>query len=170
MANILSKLNKRIGELIKILLTVLMVSTSFLVLLQVLCRYCLSIPTHHIDELLMIGAVMMFMFGALNASIDESHIIARIFENFSKKKKYVTAIRFIAAASSFLVMGWLTCWAYEFFVYSLKRGKLSVILKIPTVTYESTVFICFIGMTFYACFEAYKYFKMFKESKRGEEF
>lgn len=168
--NLLSKLNERISGLIKIFLTILMVSTSFLVLLQVLFRYCLRIPTHYIDELLIIGAVLMFMFGALNASIDESHIIARIFENFSKKKRYVTAIRFIAAVSSFLVMGWLTYWAYEFFTYSLKRGRLSVILKIPTVIYESTVFICFLGMTFYACLEAYKYFKMFKESKKGDEF
>ena len=168
--NILSKLNKIISKSIKLFLTVLMISASFLVLVQVVFRYCLHLPTHYIDELLIIEAVMMFMFGALNASIDESHIIARIFENFSNKRRYVTAIRFIAAASSFFVQSWLTYWAYEFFVYSLKRGRLSVILKIPTVIYESTVFICFLGMAFYSCLEAYKYFKMFRESKKGAEF
>lgn len=146
---------------IRFLLALLITSIAFLVTIQVILRYFLHMPVHFLDEILTLLAVWMYMMGSVNASIEEKHINARILEIFSKKIRYISGLRLISAVISIVISGWLTYWAYDFFSYSLKKGKLSLILKYPTICMESAVFICFVPMFIFACVEAYKYYRIF---------
>ncbi|MDO5116436.1 MAG: TRAP transporter small permease [Synergistaceae bacterium] len=155
---------------IRFLLAALITSVALLVTVQVILRYILHMPVHFLDEILALLAVWMYLLGSVNASIEEKHINARILEIFSKKIRYISGIRLLAAIISIIVSSWLTYWAYDFFWYSLKKGKLSLILKYPTIYLESAALVCFVPMVIFACVEAYKYYTIFKKNDmRGVE-
>jgi TRAP-type C4-dicarboxylate transport system permease small subunit len=125
------------------------------------------LPVHFLDEILALLSVWLYLLGALNASIEEKHINARILEVFSHKIRFISGIRLISAVISIAISSWLTYYAYDFLCYSIRKGKLSLILKYPLVIMESAVFICFAPMVVFAVAEAYKYYKIFKNNDTG---
>lgn len=160
MKNSSAKIERFVSKPLKLLLVVVLTTISLLAVTQVVYRYILHWPGHFIDELLTFGSVWLYFLGALNASVEESHINARMLEIFFKKAKHIASIRLVSAVSSILISGWLTYWAYDFLMYSLKKGKISVVLKFPITYYEGALFLCLVPMTIFACLEAYKYYTM----------
>ena len=166
-------LKKRIAPFatcLRVLLAVNITLLAFLAMAQVLYRYVLHWPGHFLDELLVFFSVWLYFLGSLNASIEEKHINARMLEIFFDKVRIIAGIRCIAATASIFIVGWLSYWAYDFLLYSLKKGKISVVLKFPLTLYEAAAFICFVPMTLFACLEAWKYLRMvIRNSTDGEE-
>jgi TRAP-type C4-dicarboxylate transport system permease small subunit len=166
----LSRINEITSKPLRFLLVVVITAISLLAVTQVVYRYILHWPGHFIDELLTFGSVWLYFLGALNASVEETHINARMLEIFFKKIKHIAGIRFVSAVSSIFISGWLAYWAFDFLMYSLKKGKISVIMRLPLTYYESALFICLVPMTVFACLEAYKYYMMMsKDDTMGVE-
>jgi len=170
MNTMLKKIVAPFATQLRIALTVIITLISFLAMLQVVYRYILHWPGHYLDELLVFFSVWLYFLGSLNASIEEKHINARMLEIFFDKLRAIATIRFIGATVSIFVAGWLSYWAYDFLLYSLKKGKITVVLKFPTTMYEAAAFLCFVPMTLFACIEAWKYLQMIiHNSTMGEE-
>lgn len=157
MKKLLCEIDRITGKYLRYFLIVLMVGVSFLVVLQVFLRYVLRMPMQSTEEVLMLVSVWLYYVGAVNASREEGHINARILEIFSDKVRYICSLRLISACISVVVTLWLSYWAYDFLQYSIRRAKISMILKYPLVLVESALFICMVPMFIYACAETYRY-------------
>lgn len=162
---LISKAEKIFKTLNDIALVSLMTALAFLVLLQVIFRYLLHVPMHFVEEILILGSVWLYLLGCINASREESHINARMLEIFMTKVKNVYLIRLLSAVINVIVVGWLTYWSYDFFTYSLMRGKMSQILRYPMIILESAMFFCFIFIFVYSTVELYSYFLKYKNDK-----
>lgn len=155
---------------LRVALAVNITLIAVLAMAQVVYRYILHWPGHYLDELLVLCSVWLYFLGSLNASIEEKHINARMLEIFFTKIRAIAGIRLVGAVVSIATAGWLSYWAYDFLLYSLKKGKISVVLKFPLSFYEAAAFICFVPMTLFACLEAWKYLNMaIRNDTMGEE-
>lgn len=167
--SLMSKVEKRLKTFNDIALIFLMTAIAFLIFIQVLFRYILHIPMHFVEETLTLAAVWLYLLGSVNASREELHINARVLEIFIHKDKYIYLIRMLSSVLTVIVTGWLTYWSYDFFLYSLKRGKISQILRYPMIVMESAMIICFVFIFIYSLKELYSYFFKYKnESLTGQ--
>ena len=165
----MSGVEKKIKTFNDIALIFLMTVIAWLIFIQVLFRYVLHIPMHFVEEILILAAVWLYLLGSVNASREESHINARVLEIFIGKVKNIYLIRMLSAALTVMVTGWLTYWSYDFFLYSLKRWKISQVLGYPMIIMESAMLICFIFIFIYSIKEMFFYFKKYKnETLNGQ--
>jgi TRAP-type C4-dicarboxylate transport system permease small subunit len=165
----MSGVEKKIKTFNDIALIFLMTVIAWLIFIQVLFRYVLHIPMHFVEEILILAAVWLYLLGSVNASREESHINARVLEIFIGKVKNIYLIRMFSAMLTVIVTGWLTYWSYDFFMYSLKRWKISQVLGYPMIIMESAMLICFIFIFIYSIKEIFSYFGKYKnETLNGQ--
>ena len=165
----MSGVEKKIKTFNDIALIFLMTVIALLIFIQVLFRYVFHIPMHFVEEILILAAVWLYLLGSVNASREESHINARVLEIFIGKVKNIYLIRMLSAALTVIVTGWLTYWSYDFFLYSLKRWKISQVLGYPMIIMESAMLICFIFIFIYSIKEMFSYFEKYKnETLNGQ--
>lgn len=165
----MSGVEKKIKTFNDIALIFLMTVIALLIFIQVLFRYVFHIPMHFVEEILILAAVWLYLLGSVNASREESHINARVLEIFIGKVKNIYLIRMLSAALTAIVTGWLTYWSYDFFLYSLKRWKISQVLGYPMIIMESAMLICFIFIFIYSIKEMFSYFEKYKnETLNGQ--
>ena len=143
----------------------LMTMIAMLIFVQVAFRYILHIPMHFVEETLTLAAVWLYLFGSVNASRNELHINARVLEIFIKEDKGIYFVRTLSSVLTIIVTGWLMYWSYDFFLYSLKRGKISQIIGYPMIIMESAMIICFILIFIYSIREFFSYLKKYRESE-----
>ncbi|MCQ4764652.1 TRAP transporter small permease [Cloacibacillus evryensis] len=171
MKKLLSSIDNIVHSGVKGILVITITSLVFLAVAQVLLRYIFRAPTQHVDEIITFLATWLYMLGSINASIEEKHINVRILEIYSKRIRYISGIRLISALISILVSAWLAYWGYDFFIYSLYKGKTSIVFAYPLVLQECSIFVAFLLMHMYAWKEAYKYMLIFKNNdEQGVDF
>jgi TRAP-type C4-dicarboxylate transport system permease small subunit len=152
----------------RFLLTVLMVTIAVMVFTQVILRYVFKAPLMGIEEMLLFPSVWLYFIGAMNASLERSQIVARVLEVFLKKEKSVYLVRSIASVISLIVAIWLTYWGWDFLKYSLRVGKVSPTLYIPTIYSDAMVFIALVVISFYTFLELVHNFDLFKKAQSSE--
>lgn len=149
-------------------LPVLITGVTLLVFIQVLLRYVFNAPLMGIEELMLFPTTWLYLFGAVKASSEKTQIVARVFEIFLKTQKSVYLLRAVAAAVSCVVLIWLTRWGYDYLKYTLRVQKESPTLYIPTIRYESAVFISFVLMLLYSLYEIVEYVKLYRATPHGQ--
>jgi len=147
------QINNFIGEKVYnvqgVLLFIILLGIAFLVFIQVILRYVLHHPLMGIEELLLFPTIWLFFLGNANASLERTQIKAPVIDAFIKAPKTIKIFRIIMVLISFIINCWLTYWAYQYFLYSIRVHKLSSSLYIPLVYAESLVFIGFFLMCIY---------------------
>ncbi len=166
---LMSRVEKKIKTFNDIALIFLMTAIALLIFIQVVFRYVLRIPMHFVEETLILAAVWLYLLGSVNASREELHINARVLEIFIGKVKNIYFIRMLSSVLTVIVTGWLTYWSYDFFLYSLKRGKVSQVIGYPMIIMECAMLICFIFIFIYSISELYSYFLKFKNKSLAED-
>lgn len=160
--SLMSGIEKKVKTFNDIALIFLMTVIALLITIQVLFRYVLHIPMHYVEEILTLAAVWLYLLGSVNASREESHINARVLEIFIAKDKHIYLIRMLSAILTTIVTAWLAYWSYDFFMYSLKKWKISQVIGYPMIIMESAMLICFIFIVIYTIKEAYLYLWKYK--------
>jgi len=77
-------------------------------------------------------------------------------------------VRSIASVISLIVAIWLTYWGWDFLKYSLRVGKVSPTLYIPTIYSDAMVFIALVVISFYTFLELVHNFDLFKKAQSSE--
>jgi len=122
---------------------------AFLVFIQVLLRYVFHHPLMGIEELLLFPTIWLYFLGNVNASLERTQLKAPVLEVFIKAPKTIKIFRIIMSLTSFIINCWLTYWAYQYFLYSIRVHKLSSSLYIPLIYAECLVFIGFLLVCIY---------------------
>ena len=148
------------GNLSKIqgvILFVLLLGIAILVFVQVILRYVLHHPLMGIEELLLFPTIWLFMLGSAHSSLERTQIKAQVIEIFLKSHISIKTSRIIMGVISLVINCWLTYWAYQYFLYSIRVHKLSATLYIPLVYAESAVLLGFLLMCIYIFVETIDY-------------
>ncbi|MCF7936203.1 MAG: TRAP transporter small permease subunit [Synergistales bacterium] len=153
-----------------LILFVLIMGVTILMFVQVILRYVLQVPLMGIEELILFPAIWLYLLGGANASMEKKHIECNVVSVYIKNPFKLQWLKIIKSAISLAICLWLTYWAYEYFLYSLKVWKLSNMLYIPLFIGESALFICLVLMAIYTTVELGQYvlgLKTMLQEKRG---
>lgn len=130
-------------------LTFLITAVAVVEFVQVMARYVFKVPLMGLEEGLAYLAMWLYFLGGINASREDSQIKANVLDVFLKTKRSQLKVRVIADVMSIVVSLWLTWYAWEYFLYSLRVWKLSPTLYIPMFYAECVVLIGMLIMTIY---------------------
>ena len=130
-------------------LTILLSTVALIQFVQVIWRYILQAPLMGLEELLVYPTLWLYLLGSVNASREDTQIKANVLDVFLKTERSRLAVRIVADVMTVIVSGWLTYWAWDYFMYALKIWKESPTLYIPTFYAECSLFVGLFFMTGY---------------------
>ncbi|SMX48120.1 TRAP transporter small permease [Maliponia aquimaris] len=116
----------------KYLLTALIGIVALGQFVQVITRYVLQVPVMGLEETMMYPTLWLYIFGAVNASRENTHIRANVLEIFLKTPRAHTILAIVGEVISLIVGLWLLSWAWDFTRYSIRTWRESPTLYIPT--------------------------------------
>lgn len=116
----------------KYLLTALILIVALGQFVQVITRYVLQVPVMGLEETMMYPTLWLYIFGAVNASRENTHIRANVLEIFLKTERQHTILAIVGEVISLIVGLWLLVWAWDFTRYAWRVWKESPTLYIPT--------------------------------------
>ena len=156
------KLISYFDRLVGLLILLKILALAILVFIQVLMRYVFRSPLMGIEELCYFPSTWLYLFAAVYASSEKSHLYARVLEIFIKDKKKVYLLRAFAAAVTTPILMWLTYWGYDLLKYSLRVEKETDTLFIRWTLAEGAVFVAFALMLFFTIVEIVDYTLLYK--------
>ena len=114
------------------LLTALILIVALGQFVQVVTRYVLQVPVMGLEETIMYPTLWLYIFGAVNASRENSHIRANVLEIFLKTDRQHTILAIVGELISLVVGIWLLTWAWDYTRYAWRVWRESPTLYIPT--------------------------------------
>jgi TRAP-type C4-dicarboxylate transport system permease small subunit len=156
------KLLSYFDQLVGFFILLNILALAILVFTQVLLRYVFRAPLMGIEELCYFPSTWLYLFAAVYASSEKSHLYARVLEIFIKDRRKVYLLRAFAAAVTTPILMWLTYWGYDLLKYSLRVEKETDTLFIRWTLAEGAVFVCFALMLFYTIVEIVDYIQLYK--------
>jgi len=93
-----------------------------------------------LQDILMYPVLWLYILGSVNASREDNQIRANVLEIFLKTDKAKQVQLLVADTISLAIGIWLTYWAWGFLMYSIRVGKESAVLYIPTVYSDVALF------------------------------
>ena len=125
----------------KYLLTALILIVALGQFVQVITRYVLQIPVMGLEETMMYPTLWLYIFGAVNASRENTHIRANVLEIFLTTERQHTVLAIIGEILSLIVGLWLLSWAWDFTRYAWRVWRESPTLYIPTFYADVTLVV-----------------------------
>jgi TRAP-type transport system small permease protein len=114
------------------LLTTLICIVALGQFVQVLTRYVIQIPVMGLEETILYPTLWLYIFGAVNASRENTHIRANVLEIFLKTERQHAILATIGEVISLIIGLWLLLWAWDYTKYAWRVWRESPTLYIPT--------------------------------------
>lgn len=138
----------------RLLLGTCCLAVTVLIFVQVFTRYVLQTSIFGIEDLASFVAVWLYFLGGSLGAFERGHISASLVDLFvaSPSRRL-----WINAAAAFLTAGicaWMTKWAFDYFLFTLVRHKMSLELGLPMAHVTVVMPVCLALMTFYFLVEA----------------
>jgi len=115
-----------------VLLTGLICFVALGQFVQVITRYVLQIPVMGLEETMLYPTIWLYIFGAINASRENTHIRANVLEIFLKTERGHTILAIVGEIISLIVGLWILSWAWDYTKYAWRVWRESPTLYIPT--------------------------------------
>jgi TRAP-type C4-dicarboxylate transport system permease small subunit len=117
---------------VAILLTGLICFVALGQFFQVITRYVLQIPVMGLEETMLYPTIWLYIFGAINASRENTHIRANVLEIFISSERAHTILAIVGEVISLIVGLWILSWAWDYTQYAWRVWRESPTLYIPT--------------------------------------
>ncbi|MBQ0784722.1 MAG: TRAP transporter small permease subunit [Amphritea sp.] len=130
-------------------LAILISTVAGMQFVQVITRYVFETPIMGLEEVAVIPTLWLYILGAVNASREDTQIRANVLEIFLKTERARHILLVVSESISLIISGWLTYWAWDYFQYAVRVSKETPTLYLPTLIYESALFIGLLLMTLY---------------------
>lgn len=138
----------------RVLLIITGLAVTLLVGLQVFTRYVLGISILGIEDLACFAAVWMYFIGSAHGAWERGHISASLVDIIAPHGRLNAGVNAFAAILTVIIAGWMTVWAWDYFMFSLKRGSVSRDTGIILAWVHIIMPICLALMTLYWTVEA----------------
>lgn len=147
-----------------ILLTSLICFVALGQFFQVITRYVLQIPVMGLEETMLYPTIWLYIFGAINASRENSHIRANVLEIFISSERAHTILAIVGEVISLIVGLWILSWAWDYTQYAWRVWRESPTLYIPTF-YSDVALV--VGVALMMAYTAWHLIKHILSLKNG---
>ncbi len=163
----------KLGEFSRMFTAVVIGLILLLAVVQVLLRYCTTLPLFGVEELVTFPMLWMFFMGGACTSYDRTHISCGILEVITENEWLIGLKNVIVDIVECAVGLLIVYWVYGYVSYSISVGKVSMHYGIPMAVAESGLLVGFVfitGFTFVKLYDDIIAFKQVaKARKKGDK-
>jgi len=131
---------------------ILIATSTFIVLIlfsSVLMRYVIHYPGMEIEEIVTLVAFWLYFTGAIYGSYERSHIKAELLHLVFKTPRQYAWVKVTASLIVFILAVIMAYWGYHFFIWGIEKQGRSMVLLLPMVYAQSSIFFGAVFMSFY---------------------
>jgi len=116
---------------------------------EVFSRYFLGYPVWGWEELAMISAMWVYMFGASMAAYEGAHLKTDVMSLWVKNQQNLGIIRIVTALISLVMAGFMAYWSSNLLFWGLEQGQTTPVFEIPWVVAQGSLFVAGIIISIY---------------------
>ena len=122
---------------------------TLIVIVQVVFRYFLFLPLHGIEELATYLAVWTYFIGGAYGAYERSHISASLIAVVARRPRVTLTVKLLANGITVVVAIWMSLWALEYLVWSVRLAPRSLELRAPLYWVHASMFVGLVLMSLY---------------------
>lgn len=142
-------IDKALARLIKPIVVVLSLLIAFTLTYGIFTRAVLDEPVFGLEELVLMGAMWLYMLGAVLASRDRSHLTADFVEVLTHNPKVVTFVHLLATTISLFMAIMFAIWSYDLLQWGVKKGQTTPVFQLPWYFSQGSLFVASVLFIFY---------------------
>lgn len=146
---LIDRLDSVIYFLIRPIVTVISIFIALALSYGIFARAVLDSPVFGIEELILIGAMWLYMLGAVLASRERTHLKADFIQVIFSNPKVIAAFQLLATLISLAMAVMFMTWAWDLLAWGLKKGQATTVLQIPWYLSQSSLFAASILLIVY---------------------
>ncbi|SEF85329.1 TRAP transporter small permease [Marinobacterium lutimaris] len=147
--SLISKLDVVIGILIKPIVIILSASVAVMMAYGVITRAILDQPVFGLEEIVLMCAMWLYMFGAVLASRERSHLTADFIQVVCKNTSVIKFFHLLATMISLAMAVMFSIWAYDLLDWALRKGQSTTVFHLPWYISQSSLFVASVLFIFY---------------------
>lgn len=145
-----------------LVITCILVTT--LIMIGAVMRYVFKTDFYGSEELILFTAFWLYFTGSMSSSRDNTHINADMISLFTKKTGVIKAVHAVSMVISFVVACLALKWGFDWIIWSAKINGKSPVFKMPNLIAQIPIVISFLFWVIYLIRDIIKLFVQ-KENK-----
>lgn len=137
---LMGQIDRALMVVVKPFVAVISVLIAVMLVVGIFTRSVLEKPVFGLEELVLLAAMWLYMFGAAIASRDRSHLSADFVQVVSKNPAVILFFHLFATALSLGMAIMFAIWSYDLMSWSWEKGQTSAVFKIPWYVPQSSLF------------------------------
>lgn len=152
MARLLSfmaSVDRFLAFIIKPIIVVISFSVAVMLAYGIFTRAILGKSVFGLEELVLLGAMWLYMLGAVLASRDRSHLSADFVQVIFKNPRVIRSFHIIATLVSLFMAIMFATWSYDLLYWAVEKGQTTTVLKMPWYLSQGSLFVASVLFIFY---------------------
>jgi len=147
--SLIDSIDKILALVIKPIVVAISLAIAFMLTYGIFTRAVLDAPVFGLEELVLMGAMWLYMLGAVLASRDRSHLTADFVEVITDNPKVVTFVHLMATAISLFMAVMFAIWSYDLLQWGVKKGQTTPVFQLPWYFSQGSLFVASVLFIFY---------------------
>lgn len=146
---LMGQIDRVLMFIIRPIVAVISVLVAVMLAVGIFTRSVLEKPVFGLEELVLLGAMWLYMLGAAIASRDRSHLSADFVQVVSSNLTVIRLFHLLATVISLGMAIMFARWSFDLMSWSWDKGQTSIVFKIPWYVSQSSLFFGSVLFIFY---------------------
>lgn len=164
--SIIHKIDTVLATLIKPVVVIISLAIAFMLSYGIFSR-ALDEPVFGLEELVLMGAMWLYMLGAVLASRDRSHLTADFVQVISSNAKIIGFMRLLATSISLFMAIMFATWSNDLLLWGIKKGQTTPVFQLPWYLSQGSLFFASVLFIFYLIRDFFEDLISFREPENG---
>lgn len=112
-------------------------------------RAALDAPVFGLEELVLMGAMWLYMIGAVLACRERSHLTADFVQVITSNKNVISGMRLLSTCISLFMAVMFAMWSFDLLIWGIKKGQTTPVFQLPWYLSQSSLFVASTLFIFY---------------------
>lgn len=104
-------------------------------------RIVAKAPMFGLEEIILMAVMWLYMFGAVLASRERSHLSADFIQAFCKNRRLVNSAHLLASIISLVIAIFICTWCYDLMIWAFEKKQTTPVFNIPWYYSQSSLFV-----------------------------
>lgn len=145
----IEKVDMLLVLIVKPIVVVISLAIALMLSYGIFSRAVLGTPVFGLEELILMGAMWLYMLGAVLASRDRTHLCADFVQVATDNQRIISFMHLLATMVSLFMAVMFATWSYDLMVWGLQKGQTTTVFHLPWYLSQSSLFVASTLFIFY---------------------
>lgn len=146
---IMAAIDRVLAFVIRPIVVFISLAVAIMLVYGIFSRAVLNVPVFGLEELVLLGAMWLYMLGAVFASRERSHLSADFVQVMCKNQTVIRFMHMVATVISLFMAFMFATWSYDLLEWGIMKGQKSTVFKLPWYLSQSSLFFASVLFIFY---------------------